>query len=89
MAERRSFRQASKTDWHTSQEGTPTLEQINCGSLMRIADALEKVASSYDAMREDRDRHKLWHEQEAAANKRLRRSNAALRGHIKRMKGGR
>ena len=89
MAEHRSYRQQSRDiNWGTRGDAPLTLEQVNCGSLLRIADAAEKMAASYDQLREERDRYKRWYEREQADNKRLRRSNAALRGHLKRAKAG-
>jgi len=77
-----TFREQSKGNW----EGAGTLEHINAGSLQRIADATEKMASSYTelelnykSMRESRD---SW-QKEA---ERLQRSNNALRGYLKRFK---
>ena len=61
---------------------------IQLGCLQRIADAAEKMASSYDALRKQSDCYKRCFEEEQAYSMRLRRSNAALRGHLKRAKGG-
>jgi hypothetical protein len=81
----KGYREISRsTDW--GSESNPTLEQINAGSMLRIADAMEKMTQSFDALRADRDywrgRAEDW---ECKAN-RLSRSIAALRGYITRLK---
>lgn len=73
------LRETSRKDW----ESGSTLEAINAGSLQRIADAVEKMASSYDNMRRDRDYWEKRAKSGDADNMRLIHSNAALRGYIK------
>jgi hypothetical protein len=81
-------REASKKDW--AANGI-SMEEINSGSLQRIADATEKMAASYDSLRTDRDYWKAAceraREREAMKDFRIR----SLRGVITRMKrkGGR
>lgn len=77
-----TMREASRRDW-TSRD---TVEHINAGSLQRIAAALElsckdreKLERDYAYMRSNRD--DLRRLLDSAL-----RSNAALRGVIKRMK---
>ena len=76
------FTEASKKSWTSSD----TVEHINAGSLQRIAAATEKMAESYDKMRNDRDYYKRRFDDEHADSKRLWRRCAALRGVITRMK---
>ena len=78
------MRESSRGSWVSSG----SVEHINCGSLQRIADATEKMAASYDQMRQDRDWEKRRADQIYAENRRLRNRIAGLRGYIKRMKGG-
>lgn len=75
-------REASKQNWDSRN----TVEDINSGSLQRIADATEKMAGNYIQLQHDRDLYKRWYEEQYATVKRLCKSNAALRGHIKRLK---
>lgn len=80
----RSYREESRSDWGARDEGGFSLDQVNTGALLRIADAVEKMAESYDTMRRDRD---VWKERALFARRRLdteRRRTAALRGWIKR-----
>lgn len=77
-----SLRDSSKQNW----AGGSTLEQINAGSLQRIADASEIMASNFVSLQNDRDWYKKRHEEEKTRRQRLEHSNAALRGHIKHIK---
>ena len=63
-----------------------SVEQINSGSLQRIAIAVEKMASSYDSMRADRDCYRRWYKEELAKKEVLQHRIAGLRGVINRMK---
>jgi len=85
MAEHVGFREKSRCNWGRS-DGNFTNDDMRVGALLRIADAVEKMASSYDSLREDRDRFKRWFEQTRADADRLARANASLRGHLKRAK---
>ena len=61
-------------------------ESINSGSLQRIADACEKMAASYDSVRNDRDLYKRWYEERGRAIDYLNKRIASLRGVITKMK---
>lgn len=86
MSAVKSYRQESKRDWGSSDEGF-NLDQIKAGAILRIADASEKMASNYDALLRDRDFYKLLYNSERDAHNRTQRQNAGLRGYIKRLKG--
>lgn len=79
------FREGSRRNW-ASKTGSLNVEQIQAGALLRIADATEKMCldreeleRDYRHMRQSRDQYRDLYEKE-------RRSNAGLRGHIKRLK---
>lgn len=80
------YREDSRINWGSDTPGH-SIEQLNCGALLRIADATEKVALRHTELIRERD---YWESRcrsvDAECNK-LSRSNAALRGHIKRLKG--
>lgn len=61
-------------------------DRIVGGSLQRIADATEKMAASYDALRNERDCYRQWYEEARANEKAYARQSRALRGVITRMK---
>jgi hypothetical protein len=65
------LRESSCAHWSANASGA-TPEQINAGSMQRIADAVERIAN-------DRD-------QERARADRLERSNRNLRGRLRREK---
>jgi uncharacterized protein Yka (UPF0111/DUF47 family) len=75
-------REASRKEW-TSKDN---FDGINSGSLQRIADACEKMAASYDQMRESRDRYEQMYERMRDSVDNRDRTIAALRGVITRMK---
>ena len=83
----KSYRKESREiDWGADQEGKPTIEQINCGCMLRIADAAEKMSGNYTAMQNEVEHLKRVREDLRQGIAHLEHSNAALRGHIKRLK---
>lgn len=76
------FREDSRKRWHSNT----SIEHINAGSLQRIADAVE--LSCKDREKLERDYAYIRKARDLAQERadRLARSNAALRGVIKRMK---
>ena len=84
-----SYIEESKKGWHRSGDQQPSTEDLQLGCLQRIAAAVElsckdreRLERDYKYMRERRDEAQRTAE-------RLARSNAALRGVIKRMKAER
>ncbi len=85
----KSYRAESRADWGTSEEGSLSIEQINCGAHLRIADAVEAMAKHHVTLREERDRFERWYKEARAREEKLKHSNAALRGYITRLKKAR
>lgn len=82
----KTYRELSKNiNW--GSDSNPTLEQINAGSLLRIADAVEKMTKSFDNLRMDRDYWKGRAEDWESKAGRLSRKIAGLRGYITRIAG--
>lgn len=83
----KSFKEESKkSDWGTTTDAPLNIEQINLGAMLRIADATEKMAQRHTELIDQRDyykseRDRLWKEVN-----RISHSNAALRGHLRRIK---
>lgn len=84
----RDYRKESRFNWgrDTKEGENLTIEQINCGAMMRIADATEAMAKNhvqlqadYDFMRRSRDSYRAECEQ-------LRNTNRTLRGVITKLK---
>lgn len=81
----RPYREESRKNWGADGESL-TLEQVNCGARLRIADALETLARD----REDLERNLGYWKRRALAAEgdctALRRRITALKGVITRMK---
>jgi hypothetical protein len=82
----KSYREGSKTNWGTTTDSSLSIDQIQLGAVLRIADAVEKMALRYNDLLTDRDWSKRRNQEKEEENARLRRSQAALRGYIKRLK---
>ncbi len=70
-----TLRNSSKQEW----TGGATIEQINAGSLQRIADATEKMALNYDTLIRERDQYKKRYQERNETIKHLRGTIAALK----------
>jgi hypothetical protein len=81
----KDLRKASKQVW-TSPTEMLSVEQINCGSLLRIADAIEITAKNNQQLIDTANFYKERSQSKQTEIDSLLRSNAALRGHIKRLK---
>lgn len=82
----KSYREESKKDYGITDDGNLRLDQLNCGSLLRIADACEKMCIDRENLERNckditsnRDYWKSY-------SKELERKIAALKGHITRLK---
>lgn len=87
-----SWKKQSKRNWVSTDpfgnEIQPQNNEIKIGCLQRIADACELMSNNYSSIIADRNLYKSWYESGKARIKQLERKNAALRGHIGRMKRG-
>jgi hypothetical protein len=82
----RGFREANKINWGADEKAGCTLEEINTGALLRIADATEMMAKHHLELQKDLD---YWKNRAKDAERRLdreRRRVTALLWHMKRMK---
>jgi archaellum component FlaC len=82
------FRLMSRDTWTAE---VATVENINCGSLQRIADAVEKMGARYTQMEKDlaaavkdRDTYRDWCRERGAQIDKLNRRVSALKGWAKR-----
>ena len=84
-----TYKDHSRRLWATAGSLEPSFEALNLGCLQRIADATELAAKNHDQLQ----RRAEWAESRMkdlqAEVDRLRHSNAALRGHLKRIKRSR
>lgn len=85
-----SYRERSRENWGTpySSDEKPalTIEQINSGCLLRIADATEAMAANYVRLQSEVDYLKRRRDQLERDNNRLCRQVSSLRGVITRLK---
>lgn len=84
-----SWKKSSRIDWHSESKndvGFLSVDHVKAGALMRIADVTEMMAKNHDQLVRDAENNKRWYQEEKQRREKLQRSNAALRGIIKRMK---
>lgn len=82
-----SYREESRKNWgKDSSNGNLTLEQINTGCLLRIADAVELMAKRHKELIDSNEYLQRRHREMNAEIERLKRQRAALRGAITRLK---
>ncbi len=82
----KNYRTESRLAYAKANNEDFTLEELRTGSLLRIADAAEKMAGNYTALQDQivyLKKDKIWLRERIDY---LEHSNAALRGHIKRFK---
>lgn len=78
-----TLRELSKSEYSASAR---SIEEINCGSLQRIADACDVMARNYRQMQSDLD---YWKKRVAERDRelaKLRLSHSALKGVVARLK---
>ena len=75
-------REDSRRNWNSGS----TIENINSGSLQRIADACELIAKDREKLEQECDWLRRNRDYYSAKAERLNRSNAALRGVITKLK---
>lgn len=80
-------REASKANWGAGSENcNPSPEEVNRGSLQRIADACELMAKSHQQLINDRDMYKRWYEEKGARCEKLEYSIRAYKATITKLK---
>lgn len=83
----KNYREESRKDWGTESAGVLDREQIKLGAILRIADAVEKMAEEYSAIIRARNFYKDQSERLRSELDKARRSNAGLRGYITSRRG--
>lgn len=79
----------TKTNWNTegvNAAGYPGDENMKIGCLQRIASATEAMAQYHVQIIKDLEWYKNAYHERIETIRRMEKSNAALRGHIKRLK---
>jgi hypothetical protein len=80
----KSYMEESRSAWY--REGALQPGDIQTGCLQRIAAAMELLCKDREKLERDYANMRRWRDEAKACSERLARSNAALRGVIKRMK---
>src|SRR5512138_2491960 len=81
----KSYKDESRKNYGT-YDGTPADEQIKTGAILRIADALERITKPFHDTLREAEVARAAAARMRSENERLLRSNAALRGYVKRVK---
>lgn len=83
----KNLREETKLQWMTRPEQRgPDHEQLILGCLLRIADAVEKMAIRHTELMRDRDYYSREAESLRGRRDSLMRSNSALKGQITKLK---
>lgn len=83
----KSLKENSRGDWSAPDDSyVSTIEQVRVGSLQRIADATEKMATNFLQLQGDVEHYKKKYFASIKRQRTLERSNNALRGYIKKLK---
>lgn len=82
----KSYRDGSKENWGVNDKKTLTLEQIQTGAILRIADATEVMAKRHIELITQRDMYERWYNQEVASHKITKKSLNSTKGHLTRAK---
>jgi hypothetical protein len=83
---KRFYKEESRANWYTEGDCQLSTEEIQLGAILRIADATEKMAQNYIELQDKLKRTQNWNEDLRFIRDQLQRSNAALKGHITRLK---
>lgn len=75
----------SKKDWNT-QHSNPTIEELQCGAILRIADSVELLSKKYSDMESENQRLKKRLEFAHKEVEFLSNKNRGLKSYITRLK---
>lgn len=81
-----TYIEESRKNWHRIGDSSPTSDDLKLGCLLRIANAIELSCKDRERLERDYRYMRDLRDEVKRAAERLYRSNAALRGVIKRMK---
>lgn len=81
-----SYRQESKKDYGTESTAPINQDQLTMGCMLRIADAVEKMAMNHQQLINERDNYKRWYEDEKAEKEFLLKRISSLKGYITKLK---
>ena len=82
----KSYREESRLNYGTEDEGPMLDSGIQLGALLRIADSLEKMQRPFTDLLSERKRYEEYYRSGQKRERKLERQIAGLRGAITRMK---
>jgi hypothetical protein len=84
----KDYRKESRSNWGATVQPTQnlTLEQLNTGAILRIADATEAMAKNHQDLIDERDRYKQRFETAVEQRDTAYRRISALQGVITKLK---
>lgn len=80
------YRIETRQNWGTHDGKGLNRDQLNTGCMLRIADAVEKMAINHQQLINDRDNYKRWYEDEKQENKILHKRISSMKGVITKLK---
>lgn len=86
MSEFKSYAEESRKDLGTRFPGELTIEQIQTGAMLRMADASEKMASNYTQLQNDCDWYRQKYRKKNEEIEHLNRRITSLKGVITKLK---
>lgn len=86
MGEFKDYRTGSRTNWGTTSGEPLTIEQINIGCMLRIADATEKMAVNYQRLIDERNQYENWWKQARDRENRLQKQLSAMKGVVTKLR---
>lgn len=81
-----SYKERSKENWGTSEDTQFTMEEVQYGCILRIADAVEKMAQRHTDLIQERDQYEKWYSNEAKSHKMTSNTLRVTKGHLTRVK---
>lgn len=81
-----TYKEESRKRWGDSKGGVPSIEQIKLGCMLRIADATEAIATEHNRLIAENTQITGHYKYSQLDNNRLRKSNAALKGQVTKLK---
>jgi hypothetical protein len=84
----KAYKEESRTNWGATVESETNInrDQIQLGAILRIADSLERMEQPFIKILEERDYYSRKHQENKAEIRKLKKSNAALKGVINKLK---
>ena len=82
----KDYREKSREPWGANQESNLSIEQLQCGAILRIADAVEKMVEPFAKLTKERDWYKKQSDECCDEIGRLARCIRSLKGKITKLK---